>query len=311
MDEQLTKDLFALVVLLAIAVCAATWLWIVRQSQRKRPVAPYQPRRPVPWCAMDLVLIVAFYLALPAGIVGLAGVFGGPKAPEAAPTHSAEGSTTDHVVGQLIEEGNVWILLLCGVSAVVMAPAIEEFFFRVLLQGWLEAVEHRWRRRLPTLRRLIPRGVGPIVLTALLFAWMHFRVETPRKGVHFLVFQQVAMILSGLLAMAFAVGLLRWRAGATAADLGWVPAKVLGDLKIGLTTLLAVAVPVYALQVGLRSALPSYIAPDPFPLFFLALALGILYYRTHRIAPLFALHAMFNATSLALVWLAKQFPPAM
>ena len=40
------------------------------------------------------------------------------------------------------------------------------------------------------------------------------------------------------------------------------------------------------------------IAPDPIPLFFLALTLGYLYRRTHRIAPCVFLHMAFNATSV-------------
>ena len=41
-------------------------------------------------------------------------------------------------------------------------------------------------------------------------------------------------------------------------------------------------------------------APDPIPLFFLALVLGTLYHRTHRIAPSLVLHIAFNATAIAL-----------
>ena len=41
-------------------------------------------------------------------------------------------------------------------------------------------------------------------------------------------------------------------------------------------------------------------ALDPIPLFFLALVLGVLYHRTHRIAPSLVLHMAFNATSVVL-----------
>ena len=51
------------------------------------------------------------------------------------------------------------------------------------------------------------------------------------------------------------------------------------------------------------SVLPEYIAPDPFPLFFFAVALGAVYYRTHRIVPVIVLHAVLNGTSLVLAWL--------
>ena len=303
MAEQLTLNPVPLVIVLAIGACAATWAWIIRRWRQRQPVAPYRPRRPVPWHGIDLVLILAFYLAIHAGMIGLAGAVLGPDATEATQAQGSDGATAEHAVSQLITEGDVWILLLSGLSAVIVAPLIEEFFFRVLLQGWLETVERRWRPRLPTLRRLVPRGIVPIVLVSLLFARMHFRVDAPRMEVRVLAFQQVAMIVSGLLALALAVSLLRWRTGATAADLGWAPKKITADLKLGLAAFLAVAVPIYAMQVGLRFVLPPYMAPDPFPLFFFALALGVLYYRTHRVMPVMVVHAVFNGTSLALLWL--------
>ena len=38
--------------------------------------------------------------------------------------------------------------------------------------------------------------------------------------------------------------------------------------------------------------------PIPIPLFFLALIFGVLYHRTHRIAPSLVLHMAFNATEI-------------
>ena len=265
----------------------------------------YQPRRPVPWHTIDLVLVVVFYFVAQSGAVGLAHAVLGPHVPRAAVAHSPGQSTAEHVIGQLIAEGNAWVLLLCVVSATIVAPVTEEFFFRVLLQGWLEALQHRWRRQMPTLRRLVPNGVGPVVLVSLLFAGMHFRVESPPVDARFLVFLLAGDAVARLLAVAFAVGLLRWRVGATAADLGWAPQKTLGDIALGLTAFAAVAAPIYAMQLALRSLLPEYIAPDPLPLFFLALALGTLYYRTHRLMPLIVLHAALNGTSLVLAWLCR------
>ena len=43
--------------------------------------------------------------------------------------------------------------------------------------------------------------------------------------------------------------------------------------------------------------------PDPIPLFVLALILGYVYQRTHRIVPCIVLHMLFNAFSLTLVWI--------
>jgi hypothetical protein len=42
--------------------------------------------------------------------------------------------------------------------------------------------------------------------------------------------------------------------------------------------------------------------PEPIPLFFLALVLGYLYYRTHRIVPSIVAHAVFNLFTMIVLW---------
>ena len=293
------------VALMAVVACVAVWAWVGERWWRGQIVVVYQPRSPVPWHLGDLAWIVLFYLAMEAGAIKLVSVLLGPGGMQPDAGLGADKSTTVHVVGQLIAEGNPWVLLLCGVSAILVAPATEEFFFRVLLQGWLEALQHRWRRHVPTLRRVLPLGVGPIVLTSIVFARMHFRVESPKYSAAFLVLLLAVDAVARLLSVVFAIVFLRLRAGATAADLGWTPRKLLGDVELGFMAFLAVAVPVYAMQAGLIEWLPESIAPDPIPLFFFALALGFLYFRTHRIAPAIVLHAVFNGMSLAMAWMAQ------
>lgn len=63
------------------------------------------------------------------------------------------------------------LLAAFAVSAVLLAPLTEEFFFRVLLQGWLEARERAWRRAAgwPAGRR----GWLPILLSSAAFALLH------------------------------------------------------------------------------------------------------------------------------------------
>lgn len=41
---------------------------------------------------------------------------------------------------------------------------------------------------------------------------------------------------------------------------------------------------------------------DPFPLFALAIVLGFIYQRTHRILPSIVAHALFNAISMVVLW---------
>ena len=42
--------------------------------------------------------------------------------------------------------------------------------------------------------------------------------------------------------------------------------------------------------------------PEPVPLFFLALVLGFVYQRTHRIVPSIVTHALFNLFNMVILW---------
>lgn len=269
----------------------------------------YQPRRPVPWRALDLVMVFGVYVIAVAGIeLLIIAVLGGTPLIEPPRIQPAESPNAAHIVARLLNQGNAIVLLVCGLSAVVVAPVAEEFFFRVLLQGWLEAGQRRLRPAMPTLRRWVPGASGPIVLTALLFARIHFRVDTPMMNIHYLTLLLAGNAAANVLVMLATVCLLRMRAGATAVDFGWVPGKFFGDVGLGLAAFAAVAAPVYAMMITLTALMPKCIAPDPLVLFPFALVLGTLYWRTHRIVPAIVLHMALNATSLAvaLAWIALQ-----
>ncbi len=49
--------------MLAIWACAAVWVTAVVRWRHRRPVLPYQPRRPVPWGIVDLAMVLLFFLA--------------------------------------------------------------------------------------------------------------------------------------------------------------------------------------------------------------------------------------------------------
>ena len=271
---------------------------------RSESILSYQPRRPAPWNAVHLAAIVIFYLAAQTVVVLLATAILGAETVRPPTIYDPDKLNAGHVVAQMLKDADAWLLLICIVSAVVVAPVVEEFLFRVVLQSWLEKLQRRWRRRMPTLR-LVPRAVGPIALTSLFFARLHFRVDGPELNVKFLTFLLAGNSVASLLTLVFAVVVLRWNAGATAADLGWMPRRLPADIGLGLLMFGVVAGPIYALQIWLSLSLPKYLAPDPFTLLLLAIVLGSLYYRTHRIVPIVVLHAALNGTSLALALLAR------
>ncbi len=212
---------------------------------------------------------------------------------------------TYHPVFDLLRrDGSAGTWLLCIVVVVVVAPITEELVFRLALQGWLAKKERAWRRRAAALRRVSP-GWIPVAAVALWFASQHARgAEQPLDPE---VLRNLLAVTGafGVVTALFAISILVASGGASLRDLGLVPERLGSDVRLGMVAFLAVGPPVMALQDVLgRFVLPETVAPDPIPLFVLALALGGLYYRTGRIVPSIVLHMMLNAVSLLLAWVA-------
>jgi NADH:ubiquinone oxidoreductase subunit 5 (subunit L)/multisubunit Na+/H+ antiporter MnhA subunit len=162
---------------------------VVGRWGRGEPVLPYEKRRQAPWRGMDvLIVFILFEFGGPFFFLAAQSLL--PKANEAAVAvdetqvaaaagnDSAETVDVQHPLVDLLksDEGAVtW--LLCILVAVVVAPLVEEFMYRVVLQGWMEAEVRRARRRVPKLRRFAP-GLIPVVLVSLLFAMRHFRMAS-------------------------------------------------------------------------------------------------------------------------------------
>ncbi len=292
----------SLVFVLLVGASVRAWLLIARRWFRGEPLVPYESRRQVPWGGAEVVLVfVVFEFPMLLGL--FSALVGGGEASEPPARGAAEEVDSEHPIVDLLSadpSADTW--LLCIMVAVVIAPAIEEFTYRLVLLGWLEADERRLRRRAPVLRRLAP-GVLPVVLVSLLFAMRHFRWAAPSLKPDQLRAMLFIQALWSLVTLGFGVWVLRARSGATAADFGVVPSKFAADVGLGLVTFAAVTAPVLGLQLVLRLLLPADFAVDPIPLFFLALALGLTYYRTHRIVPAVTAHMAFNATGMILAWL--------
>jgi membrane protease YdiL (CAAX protease family) len=211
-----------------------------------------------------------------------------------------EPNTAHPLARVLVEDRSPWAILVCLVAAVVVAPVTEEMLFRLILQGWLEAVERRLRRRMP---RRFTAGFLSVTLSSGLFAALHFRVPPPRSDVSVLLFQIEAHSVASLLTIGFVVCWLRFSTGAKLADFGIVPQRLGNDFKLGMLAFTMITVPVYGLLIAVTNLLPEGTIADPLPIFLLATVLGGLYYRTHRIVPSVVLHMAFNAAGVVLaIW---------
>jgi len=276
-----------------------SWNIIASRLWLGKPLIPREPRRPVPWKGIDLVAIVVFWLSLEMIGVSIVAHFTEHLA-DAAPGGEA---SAQHPIALLMAEGNVFLLLVSGLAAVVVAPVFEEFMFRVLLQGWLEGAFGRLRWVIPEIGSL--SVLMPIAISSLMFAMIHYREAAAPSNVWLLAYFFIATSITRLWTMILVIAFLKFVRGATAADFGWSASHSFADAVTGVVTFGAISVPLFAIMILLNWALPNNPWNDPAALFPLAVILGILYYRTHRIMPVIALHMSLNLTSLTVAWLGQ------
>ena len=330
MDESISP---ALVTAAAVACTTSLsmWVWIGLRLIQHKPVLPFCPRRPVPWRGSLVLLVALFYVFSPVLLSLLLGSKGAAEKGDKVQTQNLTTKDTKSAKKDDAEKGDevqnpivmlvrndpsVQALLVAVVSAVLVAPVVEEFLFRLLLQGWLERVESKLRRtsRLRRLLCCVPfglrgllRGLVPVLATSLLFASLHYRQGGARIEPD--VFEAMLVVNSvvGLLTLAFGLFLLKSHARPTMIDLGVSAETFWRDVRLGILAFLSLAAPIYLLQGVLQGLLKNVlkwnIAADPFTLVLFAFVLGTLYYRTHRIVPSVVLHMCLNATSVALALL--------
>lgn len=189
------------------------------------------------------------------------------------------------IIETLGRQPDDWLFLLSGLSAVAVAPVAEEFFFRVLLQGWLESlgdaialnggnIEEGGEPVSSGVPRPIEAPSGDLV-PATSGAPEAPAASSARSAVFDDAFRSPAPEGS--------------RPGR---QLHTRPNQPWDTAAIGITSL------VFALlHLGQGWA--------PVPLFFLSLALGWLYQRTHRLLPSVVVHVCLNGCSLLMLRMAS------
>ncbi len=357
-------------VLLVLAGSLASWAWVVRQLNSRRPLVAWSARGPVPWGLVQLIALlfamIALQVALQTLLLGSRAVDsagGRPQDLEADPEvmlRLMHASSTAYVLwlagawwfltrwqGAAAEEAGwnaatlksdlllgaaafavlapivyglqyvlvqYWpsrhplveavrgedgsrLLLAAAISAVIMAPLFEEFAFRMLLQGWFENLSaallgHRQRER------WAPADPSPAATADTAGTPATSATDAP-QDVETWSTQVWNVLLLGFGRLPIPKGL---RGTNLAALRELDPPHPLQTAVEALPT----AGPVWrwlpVVASSLIFALLHYShGPDWVPLLVLALGLGYLYQRTHRLVPCIVVHALLNGVSFLLL----------
>jgi len=182
-----------------------------------------------------------------------------------------QNEVSQHELVKMLTENkpSATILVLASIVAVVVAPVCEELTFRLMLQGWLEKWEDRRVRRddVAQIAADIPLGENDECrMTNVELGYPQdtsLAVEPPPTNGDTSVCEEPPTH------------------GVAGFPYGWLPILISSLLFAG--------------------AHFGY-GPEPVPLFFLAIILGYMYQRTHRILPCIVTHALFNAFTMVLLW---------
>jgi membrane protease YdiL (CAAX protease family) len=183
----------------------------------------------------------------------------------------AEEIQSGHPLVKMLTEGDVdvGVLVLASFAAVVIAPICEEVTFRLLLQGWLE----KWEAN----------AVGCVAPPVEVVTSPEPEVVTANAA--------------------------NDEARMTNDEIQCIDHSSVepSPPTLAVPPVLGIAgMPFSWLPIGISSALFGLAhfgyGPEPIPLFFLALVLGYMYYRTHRIVPSIIAHAVFNLFTMVILW---------
>jgi len=271
-----------------------------RKGSLLRRLIPFEPRNPVPWSGLELFFFIIFWFL----VIGISlGVcrnmqFGSHIQERALEADRILELQKEHALTQLIVCGrdNPHIFLVVFLAGVVIIPIGEEFLFRLLLQGSLEKLEGSLRKFLRVFR-----GLFTVLCSSVIFALIHWRSTTEERPFQELYDGFLALMIVYIVLIAVIGAYLLLIRGATPGDLGIDWRKIPGDCGLGLGAAALLLPPIYLLNGGLTLLVgDTGYALDPIPLFFFAVGIGILYFRTRRILPCIMLHGIFNGIAVAI-----------
>ena len=316
-----------------VAASVWTWVYLLARLWRRGHILAYEPRRPVPWGPLAALLAVIFVLValsaaataeppqpppvlpnpleaaqriiglifsevvltggalfviavlsradqrdlgLPAyvdGFVRDVGIGSVACLAAIAPVYGVlilvryvhgqlEEPSHHPLVEMVTREPQLGVVFLASVAAVVVAPICEEIVFRLLLQGWLE----KWEDARLGWRQDKSNDEARMTNDE---CRMTNDEQSPRDDSSFVI-----------------------RHSSFSCD--QPPSRGIAGLPYGWLPILISSVLFALAHFGY--------GPDPVPLFVLALILGYVYQRTHRIIPCMMTHALFNLVTMLTLW---------
>ncbi|MDO4584424.1 MAG: CPBP family glutamic-type intramembrane protease [Planctomycetia bacterium] len=277
------------------------WLWFHRLRER-RPLLPSQNRlRRVSWKFQDVALILAMFLFFPTLFME---IFAFTQSETTLrelrfPTVTSETETfqTHHPLQEFLQKNpSCWKFVFAFFFAAGIVPLTEEFVFRLVLQGWVEARE---RERFPAQKA----GWRAVFIVAVLFSLLHLRLGTPLyPSEKAMGFQFSMSALAEMTTVLLGILLLR-STGSSWKMMGFDRTRWKSDLQLGILAFSLVALPTYCLQAFLSWLLAGICSPDAVTLLPISIVFGILYWRTKRLLPSVTVHVLLNAVSIAVAFL--------
>ncbi len=266
-----------------------------QEPEEKEPGLTVPEVRAVPWHGGDVLFLFLLWFALQILLVTVFCLFSAPQTP--APVSSV---TTEHPVSRLMlqarEHDQVgWVLLVTFMGVVVITPIAEEFLFRLVLQSCLQSGLRAFFQKFSVLVAHAFSCIVSITLVSLFFASLHggqHQTQSVERLFATIQGMTVANFLTLCIGVSYLVGIRR----ANMSDLGLVRNGLYADLVLGCKIALPVMPVIFLFNILLRLIFPES-GTDQIPIFFLSIALGIIFFTTGRILPCITLHACLNGFS--------------
>jgi membrane protease YdiL (CAAX protease family) len=332
-DQPPNDPLLGAVLFAVLGASVSTWVALIVRWRQGKPALQFEPRRPVPWgllvamlavvyvaitlltpsdadpaplppeganpleISQHLIAFILFQSAVIAAVLCIVAIvyradlrdFGLPEYADGlardirigivaclavlAPVYGVQllmiylFGPSVHPLVKMVTSGapNAGVVFLASVAAVIVAPVSEEILFRLLLQGWLEKLEDRRTTQHEALQNDEARMTNDECETSAdsSFVIRHSSSEEPTVPTD--LTPSAELLRRGLLGLPH----------------GWFPI-IISSL------LFAIA--------------HSGYGPDPVAIFCLAIFLGYVYQRTHRIVPCIVAHALFNSLAMLILW---------